>query len=114
MSTSPERPRVRGKSPAFTALTSAFENRSIRNLSTPPPAIKKLFPKSGAPDSWNPQSKQSAISALSSSFEGPMKNMIPKSVKGIENTTLLPLPFDGEQNLHLSSLFFSFKNKRES
>jgi hypothetical protein len=40
-----------------------------------------------------------------------MKNMIPKSVKGIENTTLLPLPFDGEQNLHLSSLFFPSKTK---
>ncbi|GJN01838.1 hypothetical protein PR202_ga19139 [Eleusine coracana subsp. coracana] len=82
MSTSPERPRVRGKSPAFTALTSAFESPSTRNLSTPPPAIRKLFPKSGAPDSSKPLCKQSAISALTSSFEGPMKSTIPKSVKG--------------------------------
>ncbi|TVU15861.1 hypothetical protein EJB05_39402 [Eragrostis curvula] len=80
MSTSPERPRVRGKSPAFTALTSAFENQNTRNLSTPPPAIRKLFPKSGAPDSSKPSSKQSAISSLTSSFEGPMKGIIPKSV----------------------------------
>ncbi|XP_062183708.1 villin-4-like isoform X2 [Phragmites australis] len=81
MSTSPDRPRVRGRSPAFTALTSAFENPSTRNLSTPPPGVKKLFPKSCAPDQWKPSSKQSAISALTSSFEGPMKSIIPKSVK---------------------------------
>ncbi|XP_062226637.1 villin-4-like isoform X2 [Phragmites australis] len=81
MSTSPERPRVRGKSPAFTALTSAFENPSTRNLSTPPPAIRKLFPKSGAPDQSKRSPKLSAISALTSSFEGPMKSIIPKSVK---------------------------------
>ncbi|KAL6843762.1 hypothetical protein ACP4OV_026333 [Aristida adscensionis] len=82
MSTSPERPRVRGKSPAFAALTSAFEKPSIRNLSTPPPAITKLFPKSGAPDKPKRSPKQSAISALTSPFEGRLKSTIPKSVKG--------------------------------
>jgi hypothetical protein len=60
-------------------LTSAFEKPSnTRNLSTPPPAIKKLFPKSGDQSKVSP----SAIGALTSS-------LIPKSVKGIENTTLL-------------------------
>ncbi|KAL6652084.1 hypothetical protein ACP70R_011009 [Stipagrostis hirtigluma subsp. patula] len=82
MSTSPERPRVRGKSPAFTALTSAFEKPSTRNLSTPPPAVRKLFPRSGAPDPSKRSPKKSAISALTSSFEGPIKSTIPKSVKG--------------------------------
>jgi hypothetical protein len=62
-------------------LTSAFEKPSnTRNLSTPPPAIKKLFPKSGDQSKVSP--KKSAIGALTSS-------LIPKSVKGIENTTLL-------------------------
>ncbi|XP_014750951.1 villin-4 isoform X2 [Brachypodium distachyon] len=77
MSTSPECHRVRGRSPAFAALTSAFEKPSTRNLSTPPPAVKKLFPKSAGPE----VSKQSAISDLTSAFEGPLKRTIPKSVK---------------------------------
>lgn len=79
MSTSPECHRVRGRSPAFAALTSAFEKPSTRNLSTPPPAVKKLFPKSTGPDT----SKEAAISELTSSLEGPLKRTIPKSVKGI-------------------------------
>ncbi|KAI5011210.1 hypothetical protein ZWY2020_013347 [Hordeum vulgare] len=77
MSTSPECHRIRGRSPAFAALTSAFEKPSIRNLSTPPPAVKKLFPKSTGPDT----SKEAAISELTSSLEGPLKRTIPKSVK---------------------------------
>eukprot|EP00267_Zea_mays_P048300 XP_020400860.1 villin-4 [Zea mays] len=82
MSTSPDRPRVRGRSPAFNMLTSAFENTSnIRNLSTPPPAVKKLFPKSGGPEHSRVSPKKSAISALTSSFEAPLKSTIPKSVK---------------------------------
>ncbi|XP_066348866.1 LOW QUALITY PROTEIN: villin-4-like [Miscanthus floridulus] len=84
MSTSPDRPRVRGRSPAFNILTSAFENTSksnTRNLSTPPPAVRKLFPKSGGPEHSRVSPKKSAISALTSSFEGPLKSTIPKSVK---------------------------------
>ncbi|XP_066345809.1 villin-4-like [Miscanthus floridulus] len=84
MSTSPDRPRVRGRSPAFNMLTSAFENTSksnTRNLSTPPPAVRKLFPKSGGPEHSRVSPKKSAISALTSSFEGPLKSTIPKSVK---------------------------------
>lgn len=89
MSTSPDRPRVRGRSPAFNILTSAFENTSkinTRNLSTPPPAVRKLFPKSGEHSRVSP--KKSAISTLTSSFEGPLKNAIPKSIRGIVNTAL--------------------------
>ncbi|CAD6262419.1 unnamed protein product [Miscanthus lutarioriparius] len=79
MSTSPDRPRVRGRSPAFNILTSAFENTSksnTRNLSTPPPAVRKLFPKSGGPEHSRVSPKKSAIT-----FEGPLKSTIPKSVK---------------------------------
>ncbi|KAF8670261.1 hypothetical protein HU200_050794 [Digitaria exilis] len=78
MSTSPDRPRVRGRSPAFNVLTSAFENPSnTRNLSTPPPAVRKLFPKSGDQSKVSP--KKSAISALTGS-------LIPKSVKASPET----------------------------
>lgn len=77
MSTSPECHRIRGRSPAFAALTSSFEKPSTRNLSTPPPVVKKLFPKSAGPDT----SKQTAISELTSSLEGPLRSTIPKSGK---------------------------------
>jgi gelsolin len=81
MSHSPERHRIRGRSPAFTAIASAFENPSTRYLSTPPPAVKKLFPRSGGSELPKTSSKQSAINALTSAFEGPTKSTIPKSVK---------------------------------
>ncbi|KAJ3679231.1 hypothetical protein LUZ60_017242 [Juncus effusus] len=100
MSFSPDRVRVRGRSPAFNALAANFENlnnnnnsnsnnNSIgnssggsnigRNLSTPPPVVKKLFPKSGSPV----PPKSAAIAAISSSFEKspPVQNLIPKVVK---------------------------------
>ncbi|CAI9754770.1 unnamed protein product [Fraxinus pennsylvanica] len=69
MSFSPERVRVRGKSPAFNALASTFENSNARNLSTPPPMIRKLYPKSVTPDSANSASRSAAIAALSATFE---------------------------------------------
>ncbi|CAA2983914.1 villin-4-like [Olea europaea subsp. europaea] len=69
MSFSPERVRVRGRSPAFNALASTFENSNARNLSTPPPMIRKLYPKSVTPDSVNSASRSAAIAALSSTFE---------------------------------------------
>lgn len=76
MSTSPDRPRVRGRSPAFNVLTFAFENTSnTRNLSTPPPGVRKLFPKSSG-------SGQSRVSPKKST------SIIPKSIRGIVNTTL--------------------------
>ncbi|CAI9787463.1 unnamed protein product [Fraxinus pennsylvanica] len=68
MSFSPERVRVRGRSPAFNALASTFENSNARNLSTPPPMISKLYPKSVTPDSANSTSRSTALSALSATF----------------------------------------------
>lgn len=60
---------MRGRSPAFNALASTFENSNARNLSTPPPMIGKLYPKSVTPDSVNSASRSAAIAALSSTFE---------------------------------------------
>ncbi|TYH36428.1 hypothetical protein ES332_D13G264300v1 [Gossypium tomentosum] len=68
VSFSPDRPRVRGRSPAFNVLTSRFENPSSRNLSTPPPMVRKVYPKSGTPDSGT---KAAAIAALTESFDRP-------------------------------------------
>ncbi|KAF8733142.1 hypothetical protein HU200_015515 [Digitaria exilis] len=80
MSFSPERVRVRGRSPAFNALAANFESSSNRNLSTPPPVVKKLYPKSLTPDSSN--NKSSAIAALAGSLDRPTQILTPESVKG--------------------------------
>ncbi|XP_074273714.1 villin-4-like [Silene latifolia] len=69
MSSSPDRARVRGRSPAFTALAATFENSNTRNLSTPPPMIRKLYPKSGTPESSLAPPKSTAIAALTASFD---------------------------------------------
>jgi len=85
MSVSPDRVRVRGRSPAFNALAATFENPNARNLSTPPPVVRKLYPKSVTPDSAILAPKSAAIAALSSSFEQPpsaRETMIPRSLKG--------------------------------
>jgi len=86
MSVSPDRVRVRGRSPAFNALAATFENTNTRNLSTPPPMVRKLYPKSGAQDTAKPAPKLSAISHLTSSFEQPSarENLIPRSQKGMQ------------------------------
>lgn len=84
MSFSPDRVRVRGRSPAFNALAATFENPNARNLSTPPPVVRKLYPKSGTPDSAQQASKSAAIAALSASFEQPLparQVIMPRSVK---------------------------------
>ncbi|XP_039806628.1 villin-5 isoform X2 [Panicum virgatum] len=81
MSFSPERVRVRGRSPAFTALAASFESSSNRNLSTPPPVVKKLYPKSLTPDSLNTSSKSSAIAALAGSSDRPTETPTPESIK---------------------------------
>lgn len=83
MSFSPDRVRVRGRSPAFNALAATFENANTRNLSTPPPVVRKLYPKSGTPDSATAP-RSAAIAALTSSFETTKVNLIPKSTKGME------------------------------
>lgn len=91
MSFSPDRVRVRGRSPAFNALAAAFENPNARNLSTPPPVVRKLYPKSVTPDSAKAP-KSAAIAALSSSFEQPPSardSIIPRSVKGMHDLSLL-------------------------
>ncbi|XP_061990495.1 villin-4 isoform X1 [Rosa rugosa] len=81
MSFSPDRVRVRGRSPAFNALAATFESANARNLSTPPPMVRKsqLYPKSVTPDSSKLASKSSAIAALTASFE--ITNNIPRSPK---------------------------------
>ncbi|KAL3632681.1 Villin-4 [Castilleja foliolosa] len=81
----PDRPRVRGRSPAFNALASTFESPNTRNLSTPPPMMKKLYPKSGSTqDPALPPSKSAAIAALSAGFQQPASArqfIIPRSIK---------------------------------
>lgn len=84
MSFSPDRVRVRGRSPAFNALAATFENPSARNLSTPPPMGRKIYPKSVTPDSSKVASRSAAIAALTASFEKPAparETIIPRSVK---------------------------------
>ena len=94
VSFSPDRPRVRGRSPAFNALAANFENKNTntRNLSTPPPMVRKLYPKSVTPDSEKLAPKSAAIAALSSSFEfhrPARENIIPRSFRGIQHMSLL-------------------------
>ncbi|ONM24174.1 Villin-4 [Zea mays] len=82
MSFSPERVRVRGRSPAFTALAANFESSSNRNLSTPPPVVKKLYPKSVTPDPSNTASKSPAIAALAGSLDHPSQTPALEFMKG--------------------------------
>ncbi|KAL5065759.1 hypothetical protein RYX36_027496 [Vicia faba] len=84
MSVSPDRARARGRSPAFNALAATFESSNVRNLSTPPPMIRKLYPKSKTPDSSSPTSKSSSISNITSAFERPSArgSLFPRSIKG--------------------------------
>jgi gelsolin len=81
MSFSPERVRVRGRSPAFTALAATFESSSNRNLSTPP-VVKKLYPRSATLDSSN-TSKSSVIVALAGSLDRPSQTPTPAFMKGM-------------------------------
>ncbi|KAL5071137.1 hypothetical protein RYX36_022024 [Vicia faba] len=83
MSVSPDRARARGRSPAYNALAATFESSNVRNLSTPPPMIRKLYPKSKTPDSSSPTSKSSSISNITSAFERPSTrgSLFPRSIK---------------------------------
>nr|KAJ0199770.1 hypothetical protein LSAT_V11C600307170 [Lactuca sativa] len=83
VSFSPDRVRVRGRSPAFNALASTFENANARNLSTPPPLVRKPYPKSGATDSPNVVVRSTAITSLTATFEQPppREPLMPRSVK---------------------------------
>lgn len=79
---SPDRVRVRGRSPAFNALAANFENPNARNLSTPPPIMRKLQPKSGTSDSSTKAPPKSAvIASLSASLDRPSQAMIPKMIR---------------------------------
>lgn len=93
VSFSPDRVRVRGRSPAFNALAANFENPNARNLSTPPPMVRKLYPKSVTPDSSRLASKNAAIAALSASFEQPppaREAIIPRSLRGTSSSKFQP------------------------
>ncbi|OIT33520.1 PREDICTED: villin-4-like [Nicotiana attenuata] len=86
VSFSPDRVRVRGRSPAFNALAATFENPNARNLSTPPPMVRKLYPKSVTPDSAILAPRSAAIAALTASFDKPLPAkdvIIPRTIKGI-------------------------------
>ncbi|CAL9182631.1 unnamed protein product [Musa hybrid cultivar] len=82
MSFSPDNVRARGRSPAFSALAANFENPNSRNLSTPPPAVTRLYPKSTIPDSVKPVPRSAAIAALTASFESAKESVESKSSRG--------------------------------
>ncbi|KAL0763478.1 hypothetical protein Bca101_079629 [Brassica carinata] len=97
MSFSPDRVRVRGRSPAFNALAATFESQNARNLSTPPPVVRKLYPRSVTPDSSKLAPKSSAIASRSALFEQQLKTppqepSIPKSLKASPKTPESPAP----------------------
>lgn len=85
LSVAPDRNRVRGRSPAFNALASAFESPNARNLSTPPPMVNNLYPKSlDIQDATKERS--AAIAALTKGFEqtGAARQLIfPRSIRGM-------------------------------
>ncbi|KAK8543297.1 hypothetical protein V6N12_015855 [Hibiscus sabdariffa] len=80
VSFSPDRPRVRGRSPAFNKLAANFENPKDRNLSTPPPMVAKLYPKSGTQEL---ATKSAAIAALTKTFDrtSARESLMPRTVK---------------------------------
>ncbi|XP_078170787.1 villin-5-like isoform X1 [Carex rostrata] len=104
VSFSPERVRVRGRSPAFNALAANFEKSDTRNLSTPPPVVKKLYPKSVTPDKT--ASPKSASIASVTSFEKPTTTMIPKVIKEGK-------PKEGEVSNKMESLTIKEDAKEE-
>ena len=73
---------MRGRSPAFNALASTFENANARNLSTPPPQVRKPYPKSGPTDSSNAAPRSTALASLAATFEQPPREpLMPRSIK---------------------------------
>ncbi|XLR68774.1 hypothetical protein S83_019446, partial [Arachis hypogaea] len=87
-----EAAKAAGRSPAFNAIASTFEKPKDRNLSTPPPIVRKVYPKSGTANlntlSLGLGSKSSAIARLTSSFEMPSARgkLIPQSLRVTSNT----------------------------
>ncbi|KAK4792114.1 hypothetical protein SAY86_022549 [Trapa natans] len=92
VSFSPERVRVRGRSPAFNALAANFENPNAKNLSTPSPVARKIYPKSVTPDSEKSDSKYSAIAALSTAYDKqlPIREIISRSITASPKTLEVP------------------------
>ncbi|KAD2394195.1 hypothetical protein E3N88_41172 [Mikania micrantha] len=76
-----DRPRARGRSPAFNALASMFDNPIPRNLSTPPLLASRLGGGSNL-DTSKILSKSKAIASLTASFNKPIReNLLPRSIK---------------------------------
>ncbi|KAK4774587.1 hypothetical protein SAY86_009522 [Trapa natans] len=108
VSSSTERPRVRGRSPAFSALAANFEKTNTRNLSTPPPMVGKLYPRSSptVTDSSPLASKSAAIAALTASFEKSTPSggsRIPRSIKGSSEDLKLD-PEDNTKTQEMDSI----------
>ncbi|XP_076910667.1 villin-5-like [Bidens hawaiensis] len=88
-----DRPRARGRSPAFNALASKFDNPNGRNLSTPPPSKLGFGSDSGGStggggggssglDASKALSKTKAFTSLTTSTDKPTREkLIPHSVK---------------------------------
>ncbi|MQL86619.1 hypothetical protein Taro_019164 [Colocasia esculenta] len=98
MSFSPERVRARGRSPAFSALAANFENPDLRNLSTPPPVARKVYPKSVTPDSAKLAPRSTAIAALSASFGLARENIVPRPLKVLPEANKPKLETNGIGN----------------
>ncbi|PWA69895.1 villin/Gelsolin, ADF-H/Gelsolin-like domain protein [Artemisia annua] len=94
---SSDRPRARGRSPAFNAIASKFDSPGGRNLSTPPP---QLYPKaSGASEGGSGSgggnvdasklfTKSKAIASITASFDKPtLEKLMPRSLKASSNST---------------------------
>ncbi|XP_058113251.1 villin-4-like [Magnolia sinica] len=104
MSFSPDRVRVRGRSPAFNALAANFESASTRNLSTPPPVVRKPYPKSSTPELLPVAPRSAAIAALTASFEPIQENKVPKTNKvSTEASKLKPVADSREDPDSMSS-----------
>ncbi|KAK8520510.1 hypothetical protein V6N12_004445 [Hibiscus sabdariffa] len=107
VSFSPDRPRVRGRSPAFNKLAANFENPKDRNLSTPPPMVAKLYPKSGTQEV---ATKSAAIAALTKTFDrtSARESLMPRTVKASpaepKKVTAEPTPKEKVMSSRLESL----------
>ncbi|KAL0681890.1 hypothetical protein Bca4012_048737 [Brassica carinata] len=113
--TSFDRARVRGRSPAFNALAANFENIGTRNQSTPPPMVsplvRKLYPKSLAPD-LTPRS--AAFAARTALFEKsrPTPQETPSSLGPAEATNEAEAPKTTEDE-SMSSIREDSKEEEE-
>ncbi|KAL8235073.1 hypothetical protein R6Q59_021173 [Mikania micrantha] len=90
-----DRPRARGRSPAFNALASKFDNPGGRNPSTPQPRNLSTPPPTGSTegsggslDTSKVISNYKAIASLTASFEKPTREkLMPRSIKVSSDST---------------------------